>query len=70
MEPNIEKEFYSKYNEPFQPLEDLEILNEMENLITNIDVKKQVIFRANHASNVYSIRRYFTSRQTANTRKN
>ncbi|HEY6535760.1 MAG TPA: radical SAM protein [Candidatus Nitrosocosmicus sp.] len=55
MEPNIEKEFYSKYNEPFQPLEDLEILNEMENLITNIDVKKQVIFRANHASNVYSI---------------
>ncbi len=55
MEPNIEKEFYSKFSEPFQPLEDSEILDEMETLITNSDVKEQVIFRANHASNVYSI---------------
>jgi radical SAM superfamily enzyme YgiQ (UPF0313 family) len=55
MEPEIEKEFYSKFSEPFQPLEDLEILNEMENLISNIDVKEEVIFRANHASNVYSV---------------
>ncbi len=55
MEPNIEKEFYFKFNEPFQPLEDLEILNEMETLVSNMDVKEQVIFRANHASNVYSI---------------
>ena len=51
----IEKEFYSKYNEPFQVLEDLEILIEMENLISNTNVKEPVIFRANHASNVYSI---------------
>jgi radical SAM superfamily enzyme YgiQ (UPF0313 family) len=55
MEPEIEKEFYSKFNEPFQPLEDLEILNEMEKLISNTDVKEEVIFRANHASNVYSV---------------
>ncbi len=55
MEPNIEKEFYAKFKEPFQPLEDLEILSEMEALVSNIDVKGQVIFRANHASNVYSI---------------
>jgi radical SAM superfamily enzyme YgiQ (UPF0313 family) len=55
MEPNIEKEFYAKFKEPFQPLEDLEILSEMETLVSNIDVKGQVIFRANHASNVYSI---------------
>jgi radical SAM superfamily enzyme YgiQ (UPF0313 family) len=55
MEPNIEKEFYSKFKEPFQPLEDLEILTEMETLVSNIEVKGQVIFRANHASNVYSI---------------
>jgi len=33
----------------------LEILHEIEILISNIDVKEQVIFRANHASNVYSI---------------
>jgi radical SAM superfamily enzyme YgiQ (UPF0313 family) len=55
MEPNIEREFYTKFKEPFQPLEDLEILNEMETLISNVDVKEQVVFRANHASNVYSI---------------
>ncbi len=55
MEPNIEKEFYAKFKEPFQPLEDLEILSEMESLVSSIDVKGQVIFRANHASNVYSI---------------
>ena len=30
MEPEIEKEFYAKFKEPFQPLEDLEILNEIE----------------------------------------
>jgi len=55
MEPNIEQEFYAKFKEPFQPLEDSEILSEMETLISNIDVKEQVVFRANHASNVYSI---------------
>jgi radical SAM superfamily enzyme YgiQ (UPF0313 family) len=55
MEPNIEKEFYSKFSEPFQTLEDSEILDEMETLIANTDVKEPVIFRANHASNVYSI---------------
>jgi hypothetical protein len=27
----------------------------LENLVSNIDVKEQVVFRANHASNVYSI---------------
>ncbi|MGN6821260.1 MAG: radical SAM protein, partial [Candidatus Nitrosocosmicus sp.] len=48
-------EFYAKYKEPFESLEDLEVLNELENLISFIDVKEQVIFRANHASNVYSI---------------
>src|SRR4051794_9542185 len=55
MEPEIVKEVYAKFKEPFQPLEDLEILNEIEILISNIDVEEQVIVRANHASNVYSI---------------
>ena len=55
MEPNIEQEFYSKFNEPFESLEDSEILDELETLICNTEVKRPVIFRANHASNVYSI---------------
>ncbi|MDQ4073968.1 MAG: radical SAM protein [Thermoproteota archaeon] len=55
MEPDIEKEFLGKFNEPFFPLEDLDVLNEIDSLLSNIDVKENVIFRANHASNVYSI---------------
>ncbi|VFJ15039.1 radical SAM protein [Candidatus Nitrosocosmicus franklandus] len=55
MEPNIEKEFYEKFGEPFLPLEDNEVLVELYNLIGNINAKNKIIFRANHASNVYSI---------------
>ena len=55
MEPNIEKEFYEKFGEPFLPLEDNEIVHELYNLISNINLKNKSIFRANHASNVYSL---------------
>jgi hypothetical protein len=37
------------------PLDDLDILDELENLIANLNPSRPVIFRANHASNVYSI---------------
>jgi radical SAM superfamily enzyme YgiQ (UPF0313 family) len=55
MEPNIEKEFHEKFGEPFLPLEDSEVLSELYNLISNINLKSNTIFRANHASNVYAI---------------
>lgn len=55
MEPEIEKEFYLKFKEPFDLLEDLDVINELEILISTIDTKKDIVFRANHASNVYSI---------------
>lgn len=55
MEPDIEKEFYTKFDEPFFTLDDIEVLNEIEILISNISSTKNIIFRANHASNVYSI---------------
>lgn len=55
MEPHMEKEFYTKFKEPFYHLEDLDVLNELETLILNINIKEQLIFRANHASNIYSI---------------
>ena len=55
MEPNIEKEFYTKFKEPFMPLDDLDVLDELNNLINGICVSNNMIFRANHASNVYSI---------------
>ena len=55
MEPNIEKEFHEKFGEPFLPLEDNEVLVELYNLISNVNLKNNTIFRANHASNVYAI---------------
>lgn len=55
MEPEIEAEFLQKFEEPFVALEDNEILLELGNLVDNISVKNDVVFRANHASNVYAI---------------
>ena len=55
MEPEIEAEFLEKFEEPFSALEDNEILVELGNLVDNINVKNNVLFRANHASNVYAI---------------
>jgi radical SAM superfamily enzyme YgiQ (UPF0313 family) len=55
MEPAIEHEFYTKFKEPFIPLDDLGVLDELNELITGIGVTGNMIFRANHASNVYSI---------------
>jgi hypothetical protein len=37
------------------PLDDLDVLDELERLITDFKPSRKVIFRANHASNVYSI---------------
>jgi radical SAM superfamily enzyme YgiQ (UPF0313 family) len=55
LEENIYNEFMMKFNEPFIPLEDKEILDELEYLLSNINVSSPVVFRANHASNVYSL---------------
>ncbi len=54
-EDGIYDEFMTKYKESFEELDDMQILNELELLITNIHAKSPIIFRANHASNVYSI---------------
>jgi len=55
LEDGIYDEFMTKFNQPFVPLEDTDILNELERLISNINVSTPIIFRANHASNVYSL---------------
>jgi radical SAM superfamily enzyme YgiQ (UPF0313 family) len=56
LDPSLHDEFMGKYAEPFEFLEDMEVLDELERLIKNFDPKTQVVFRANHASNVYSIK--------------
>jgi radical SAM superfamily enzyme YgiQ (UPF0313 family) len=55
LEEGIYEEFMNKFGEPFLPLDDLDILDELERLVADFKPKRQVIFRANHASNVYSI---------------
>lgn len=55
LDETVRGEFISKFGEPFFWLTDLEILDELEKLTVLFDPARQVIFRANHASNVYSI---------------
>ena len=55
LEDGIYDEFMTKFNQPFVPLEDTDILNELERLISNINVSTPIIFMANQESNVYSL---------------
>jgi radical SAM superfamily enzyme YgiQ (UPF0313 family) len=55
LEDGIYDEFMTKFGESFTALEDIEILEELERLVTDFYPLRPVIFRANHASNVYSI---------------
>jgi radical SAM superfamily enzyme YgiQ (UPF0313 family) len=59
LENGIKDEFKTKFGEPFIPVNDAESLDELEDLIGKIDVKDEVIFRANHGSNAYTIKGTF-----------
>ncbi len=52
----LHNEFMTKFKEPFEFLNDMQILNELELLVRGINSSSPIIFRANHASNVYSIK--------------
>jgi radical SAM superfamily enzyme YgiQ (UPF0313 family) len=56
LEDGVREEFMTKFGEPFIPLEDGEVLDELERLVSGFEPKTPVVFRANHASNVYSIK--------------
>ena len=55
LEDGIYSEFMTKFNEPFIPLGDIEVLDEIERLVSEFNSAAPVTFRANHASNVYSL---------------
>lgn len=55
IEDGVYDEFMKKFSEPFETLDDTMILNELELLLNNISPISPIVFRANHASNVYSI---------------
>lgn len=56
LDVGLHNEFMTKFNEPFEFLNDMQILTELELLISKINSSSPIIFRANHASNVYSIK--------------
>jgi len=55
IEDGVYDEFMKKFAEPFETLDDSLILNELELLLSEINPNSPIVFRANHASNVYSI---------------
>lgn len=56
LDPSLNDEFMGKYGEPFEFLDDAEVLDELEGLVQGFNPRTPVVFRANHASNVYSIK--------------
>jgi radical SAM superfamily enzyme YgiQ (UPF0313 family) len=56
LDPSLHEEFMTKYSEPFEFIDDMEVLDELEGLIRDFDPATPVVFRANHTSNVYSIK--------------
>ena len=55
LEDGIKDEFMTKFKEPFVPVDDVDVLDELEILVSKIDSKKPIVFRSNHASNAYAI---------------
>ncbi|MGH9923515.1 MAG: radical SAM protein [Nitrososphaerales archaeon] len=56
LETGVKDEFLTKFGEPFIPLDDPELLDELELLIRNLDAQTPVVFRTNHASNAYMLK--------------
>ena len=59
IEPGVKDEFMTKFGEPFVPITDSEAIDELENLVANINAKNEIIFRANHGSNAYTVKGTF-----------
>jgi len=59
LENGIKQEFLDKFGEPFIRINDDEALDELEDLVSQIDTKEEIIFRANHGSNAYTIKGTF-----------
>ena len=59
LENGIKQEFLDKFGEPFIPVSDAEAREELEDLVSQINVTDQIIFRANHGSNAYTIKGTF-----------
>ena len=59
LENGIKQEFLDKFKEPFNRINDKESLEELYELVKQIDANNDMIFRANHGSNAYTIKGTF-----------
>ena len=59
LENGIKDEFLQKYNGEFVRINDDEALEELEGLLRGIETKDEIVFRANHGSNAYTIKGTF-----------
>lgn len=59
LENGIKQEFLDKFKEPFVRIDDDESLEELRSLIEQIDTTDEIVFRANHGSNAYTIKGTF-----------
>ena len=55
LENGIKDEFLTKFEGEFERLTDSQAIDELELLISEIDVANEIVFRANHGSNAYNI---------------
>ena len=55
LDESIEAEFYKKFGEPFEALEDFAVLGEQQRLISGLNPPQPIVFRSNHASNALAL---------------
>ena len=59
LENGVRDEFLTKFGKEFVPISDDEALDELQDLVGRIDVSDEIVFRANHGSNAYSVKGTF-----------
>ena len=69
LETGVKEEFLTKFAEPFHEINDEEALAELHDLVEQINVKDEMVFRANHGSNAYNIAGTFPDEKEMMLRK-
>ena len=69
LETGVKEEFLTKFDEPFHEINDDEALTELHDLVEQINVKEEMVFRANHGSNAYNIAGTFPDEKEMMLRK-
>ena len=69
LETGVKEEFLTKFDEPFHEINDEEALAELHDLVEQINVKEEMVFRANHGSNAYNIAGTFPDEKETMLRK-